>query len=687
MKRPVQTCLAIASITAAAVVPASVTAQAPAPAPTAGALPAPADFARVAAFNQVQLSPDGQHVAALTSSDGVTPVISIWRTDALDRPPAVLSSARQRILNFSFVKNDRLAVTTVQTYDEGGSYRGHLYKAYITDLTGSQWTSALPEGRGRSDLEDYVNKVSSPDILSRLPNDPDNILVISGGLQGGGDIYRVNVHTRASDRIQRGSDRYSNYIVDQRGELRVRQSVERDSEGVYVSEQIRHPDTGNWDEHFRLYAKVREGMGVVGFSTDPNIAYVTSNKGRDRSAIYEYDIRARTVGEPVLEHPIFDVTGVELSTDPNDYGRLLGADYQGETSRVYWFDETLAGVERGLNAALQVRTTPVSWTDPVDGKKVRFNMGDGVTARIVSWSGDRRRVIVEKSGPQQPPEYYLLTDGTQLRLLGRARPQLAGAPLGQSRLVQYPARDGLMIPGFLHTPDKARYGNGPYPTIILPHGGPWARDDYDWDVAGWVPFLVTRGYAVLQPQYRGSEGWGQRVWRAGDEQWGLKMQDDKDDGARWLIDQRIADPQRIAMFGYSYGGYAAIAASVRPNGLYQCAISGAGLADLQLIRKETFGSDFIRDYQRPTLNGVSWTPRAAEASIPILIYHGDRDDNVEPRESRVFVNALRAAGKPVTFENYEDMGHGYVTMTAAHMTRQLEMIDDYLRRDCGPGGI
>lgn len=683
-------CLAAASAAAlsiAAAAPGAALAQAAKP-----ALPSAAEFAKLAAFGNVRVSPDGKHVAAITSSDGKTPVISVWRTDNLTAPPAVLSSTRQRIFSFDFAKDDRLYVNTIQEFDApssdaGPSYRGHVYKGYIVTLDGSKWESALPEGRGRTELEDYVNRRSTPDILSFLPNDPDSILVVRGGIRGSGDIYKVNVHSGQSDRITRGSDKYGEPQVDLKGEVRARSSLEYDSKGAYVAYQIRDADGGGWQEHFRLYAKEREGTTPLGFTTDPNIIYVSSNKGRDQSGIYTYDIRTRKIVEPAFEHKLFSAGGTVISTDPKDYGRVLGFTYQGEASKTYWVDETLASIDKGLNQALNVTTTPVNWIDPATGATARFSMGDGAVAEIGDWSNDRRHVIVVKSGPQQPPEYYLLTDGTKLQLLGRARPQIDRAILGQSRLVQYPARDGLMIPGFLHTPSKAVYGNGPYPTVILPHGGPWARDDYDWDLAGWIPYLVSRGHAVLQPQYRGSEGWGQKLWRAGDEQWGLKMQDDKDDGAKWLVSQRVADPQRIAMFGYSYGGYAAIAASVRSNGIYQCAISGAGLADLQLIRKETFGSRFIRDYQRPTLNGVSWTPRANEATVPILIYHGDRDDNVEPKESRVFVNALRAAGKPVKQVELKDMGHSYVTMTADHMITQLEIIDDYLKKDCGPGGL
>lgn len=661
-------------------------ALAQAAAPTPAGLPSAFDFARFAAISDVQVSPDGKHIAALTSADGKTSVVSVWRTDALDQPPAVLGFSKMKLLGFSFVKADRLLVTGIQTFTDG-SWRGHLTKAYVTDLKGEKWTSALPEDRPRSEAEAYVQRVSDPEILSIMPGDPQHILVVNNSLNGGGDVYKVNVYNGSSDRVARGSDKFIGVTADMKGDIRARAFFDYDGGNIYIAEQIRHPDTGAWEEHFRIFAKDREGMGVVGFSNDPNIVYVSNSKGRDKQGLYEYDVRARKIIGPAFEHKLFEAGGPVFSTAPEDFGRVLGYRYSGESSRIFWTDEKLAAIAKGLNQALGIKTTTVAWTDPATGQTTRFPMGDGASADIVSWSQDRRHVIVEKSGPQQPSEFYLLTDGTKLRKLGAARPQIDRAVLGQSRLIQYPARDGLMIPGFLHTPDKARYGAGPYPTVILPHGGPWSRDSYDWDVSGWVPYLVTRGYAVMQPQYRGSEGWGQKLWRAGDGEWGQKMQDDKDDGVKYLVAQKIADPGRVAMFGYSYGGYAAIAASVRPNGLYQCAISGAGLADLQLIRKETFDTRWGREFQRPTIDGVSWTPRAAEASIPILIYHGDRDTNVEPKESRVFVNALKSAGKPVKSVEFKDMGHGYITMTADHMTQQLQIIDDYLKTDCGPGGL
>jgi dipeptidyl aminopeptidase/acylaminoacyl peptidase len=253
--------------------------------------------------------------------------------------------------------------------------------------------------------------------------------------------------------------------------------------------------------------------------------------------------------------------------------------------------------------------------------------------------------------------------------------------------VEYPARDGLMIPAFLTTPPKAVFGPGPYPTLIEPHGGPWARDEMSWDLAGWIQYFASRGYAVLEPQFRGSEGWGQKLWRAGDHEWGQKMQDDKDDGVKWLIAQHIADPKRVAMFGYSYGGYAALAAAIRPNGLYQCAISGAGAGDLEHIADETSDNRWQREFQHPTIGGLDVLEHAKDTQIPVLLYHGDRDRTVDIDQSRKFAAQLKAAGKPYRFVEIKDMGHQYVFMTPAMMEEQIQVVDDFLKTGCKPGGL
>jgi dipeptidyl aminopeptidase/acylaminoacyl peptidase len=229
------------------------------------------------------------------------------------------------------------------------------------------------------------------------------------------------------------------------------------------------------------------------------------------------------------------------------------------------------------------------------------------------------------------------------------------------------------------------HGEAPHPAVVMPHGGPWARDNNTFDT--WRQFLADRGYVVLQPQYRGSFGFSQTLWRAGDREWGGKMQDDKDDGAAWMVEQGIVDADRIAMYGFSYGGYAAMAAIVRDNPPYQCAISGAGLSELRTFERVTFeNSRFNREFQNPTVAGLSPLERVDNASIPILIFHGNRDQIVPIEQSEKYHAALVRAGKDSRYVEITDYGHG-PSLTADKQAQVLELLESYLRDHCGPGGL
>jgi len=654
--------------------------------PTLAAPPSPADFARAAAISDVSIARDGQHIVALTSPDGEHVNLSVWNARALESPPVVIGSTHMRFIDVRFLKDDRLLVTAIQPFT-AGVQRVHLTKQYVTDLQGNHWASLLPSGRTDSELAEFYNSVVDATIVDLLPLDPDNVLVADNRIDGSGDIYRVNVHTGSAERVERGSERYLDRMADLKGEIRAKTEINYKDGKVYFAQWLKNPDTGAWEEHFRWYAKDRSPISVVGFSSDPGIAYIAASKGTDKTGFYEYDVRNRRILEPLFEHKLFEASDIIQSKDASDYGAVLGFVYQADQPRVYWADERLAALDKGLRSALGIHTATVDWVDPGTGQKAKISTPVGADARIISWSGDRKLVIVEKSGPRQPPEFYLLDQDRKISLLGRARPWLDTTQLGDARMVEYPARDGLMIPAFLTTPPSSVYGPGPYPLLVEPHGGPWARDEMGWDVSGWTQYFASRGYAVLQPQFRGSQGWGAKLWRAGDNEWGQKMQDDNDDGAKWLIAQKIAAPDRIAMFGYSYGGYAALVAAIRPNGIYQCSISGAGAGDLASLQEATFENRFQREFQNPTIAGLDALQHAREASIPVFLYHGDRDAIVDIKQSRKFANELKAAGKPYKFEEIPDMGHQYMTMTPAMLEKQLVDVEGFLKTGCGAGGL
>ncbi len=650
--------------------------------------PSAADFARPPQISNVTISPDGKHVAALSSLDGQSVVISLWDTSALTAKPYILGASHVRFLSVGFLKNDRLLVETVQTFTMG-DIRRHLVKSYVTDLQGKDWRPLLPEnGINNSAETAFYDQVNDARLISRLPLDPQNVLVEDSRVATQGDVLKVNVYTGATERVERSAENFGDYKADLKGVPRAKVQSDFDNGKVFLAQWLRNPDTGRWEEHFRSYAKDRSITEIAAFTTDPNIVYVSTPNGGDKTGYYEYDIRQRKIVEPAFAHKLFDAGGAVLQArSAADNGRLLGFTVQGPTTQEFWVDDKMAAIAEGLNKALGIKTTPQPWTDPGTGLTTTIQVANEASVEIVGWSDDFRYIVAEKSGPKTPPEYYLLTDGAKLELLGKSMPWIDTSALGVDRMVEYKARDGLLIPGFLTTPDKTLFGPGPYPTLIEPHGGPWARDDLDWDITGWTQYFASRGFAVLRPEFRGSEGWGQKLWRAGDAEWGKKMQDDMDDGAKWLIAEGVADPKRIAMFGYSYGGYAALAASIRPNGIYQCAISGAGAGDIKALERSVAEDRFLREFQKPTIDGLDALGRAQDASIPVLLYHGDRDQTVKIEQSHKFAAALKSAGKPYKMVDIPDMGHQLIYWTPQMWAEQLTLVDDFLKTGCKPGGL
>lgn len=661
--------------------------------PALAGAPSAKDFARLPALTSLSISPDGQRIAGISSPDGEHTIIKVWKTDALDQPPVSIGVGersrrddQQRFISVRFIKNDRIAVTLRQVYGESG-VRTHFFRTLISDVDG--------KGVWRTSLGDGNQWGQSPPIVSSLPKDPRHILVQVSELDlylarkegkdglGDGDIEKVDIYSGQYGLYYRGSDRFS-YQLDIDGNIRGKQGGGFDNGKVFIAQYLKNPDNGVIDEHFRWYAKDREPQEVVAFENDPNLALVRSTKGRDKAAIFEYDVRAKKYSELAFESPLFDAAGVVQSRGANDYGQVLGFTYNADRLRTYWIDDRLAKLEDAVGKALGAKSAQVDWIDPATGRTAKVQIDDGVGVSIVGMSDDRSRIIFEKSGPKAPPEYYLYVEGKPLQLLERSMPQIDGSALGDTRLVQFKARDGLMIPAYLTTP-PASFGKGPHRALVLPHGGPWARDELGWDPTGWVQYFAARGYVVIQPQFRGSQGWGQKLWRAGDGQWGLAMQDDDDDAAKWLIAKGLADPKRIAIFGYSYGGYAAMAAAVRPNGLYQCAIAGAGVAELKNFQADTSASRFLQEFQRPTVEGMDPLAHAGEVSIPLLLIHGDRDVTVPTSESRRMDAALGAKVHRLVIS--ADMGHQFNRWQPKDIELMLTETERFLTSECRPGGL
>jgi dipeptidyl aminopeptidase/acylaminoacyl peptidase len=651
--------------------------------PTAPTIDQLAAFPKMSSF---ALSQDGKHLAALEAR-GEDRVILVWNTDEMSKPPVVLGTSRMKFQRVQFAKNDLLAVTMWQPFDARVDKltKTFITKLFLTDLAGKDWREPMPQEQAMSRIAEKIAALAQPAILDNLPNDPDHILVVSDELNTAGDLFKVNVRTNRAERIHRADDKIAGYVSDLDGNLRARTRTDVDTTGAFIAAEIREPGSGNWVEHFRSYVKERDTVQIVGFAKDPNTAFVMSNVGLDKSVIYEYDVPSRKQKEILFKHRFFDAENVVMNRITGD---LLGISYDGPRGTgvdVQWTSPKTQALDKAIRDALGLRKQPLRVTDPATGESAEFDYDLDATYTINAHTPDFSAVLFTVSGASRPPEYYLLREG-KLTLLMKAWPEIDAASLGKTRLVYYRARDGLDIPAFVTTPNPELCGPAPWPAVVHPHGGPWSRDAMGFDGSMWVPLMTSRCYAVLRPQYRGSQGWGRRLWKAGDAEWGQKMQDDKDDGAKWMIDQGIAQRGRIAIFGFSYGGYSAMAAAVRRDGPYKCAIAGAGVSDHKRIWAQFYTNPFFRERQSKTVDGLNPVDHADKLQIPIMVYHGDRDQTVPLEQSDWYVSKAKGAKQPVVYHELADFAHG-PAWTRKTLGEELTYIEDYLLKDCGGKGL
>lgn len=361
--------------------------------------------------------------------------------------------------------------------------------------------------------------------------------------------------------------------------------------------------------------------------------YAMAEAPSGRVGLYAYDFRRGKLGKLIYENSKVDLDGFETGRD----GRLLGVRYSGDRDETLWFDAKLASEQAAIDAALPGRAN-----------------------RVVSASADKRQLLVLSSSASDRGIYYVYANGSATQF-GAVNPGLGATPV-EMRAVSYRARDGLELHGFLTLP-AGRAAAG-LPLIVMPHGGPFARDEWGYDP--WVQYLAAKGYAVLQPNFRGSTGYGSAFMAKGDGEWGRGMQDDMDDGVAWLAGSGTIDAKRVCVMGASYGGYAAMWAAANDKGLYRCAISFAGISDVRAqldFDHKTFEEGDFRAWRQriqgsaPSLESLSPLSFADRIRMPLLIAHGTDDDTVPPEQSVMLHQALSRLGRAHDYVVYKGEGH------------------------------
>jgi dienelactone hydrolase len=658
-----------------------------APAAAAARTPIPIEsFAKVPDISSVSMSSDGKNLVAIVAipgSNNQDTGLATWDLDNLEAGSKITPSGdRMKFIGANAMKADRVLVFGRQEWTgqlggcgEGsvsGATKTFVSKTYMTDAKHGKFNEAFADNTRKLGVSEQVQRcleiMGTSSLVSTLPLDPDNVIINQlSGVSLSGNYYLYNLRTGETKLLFRAGGRSQPGLFDPRnGELLTRTQLEPIGPGEYEQRVlIRNPKTGEFETHDNLTRKLSEryAVDIVGRDEASGKFYVLTDLFSDKVQAWMYDPAARKFEtEPLLAHPQHSIGGLVLGSQPSNFNKVLGYVVDGPGREVTYVDPQMQAIHATLLQAFPGQTVNIG------------NYNDGMS-----------RVVFTTVSPRHPPAYHVLLDRKRVVTLGSQRPWIDSANIGEQRWVTYPARDGLQVPAILDLPAGWKQGDGPLPTIINPHGGPWARDYAGWDGSGWVPFLTSRGYAVLRPQYRGSTNLGRKLWLAGDAEWGKAMQDDKDDGADWLVKQGIADPQRLAIFGYSYGGFSAAAAAVRPNSPYQCAISGAPVTDLAKIGMSWSDNRLQRILQGNTVEGMDPLQNAAKANIPVLLYVGDRDVRTPAFHARSFFNAIKGT-VPAKLEMIADMPHS-MPWYPRHHQQTLKLIEDFLAKDCGPGGL
>ena len=435
------------------------------------------------------------------------------------------------------------------------------------------------------------------------------------------------------------------WLLDQDGEPRVAITKERNIETI----QYREPASGAWRQlaQFDAYLGGKDAFTPLAFGPDGTL-FVSARLGSDTLNLHIYDLAAGRIDpEPVVALPGMDFSGSLLVSQ----GKLLGVRYLADRTTTRWFDPAMAATQAGVDSALPQ------------------------TVNLISMARDAAApyLVVTSYADVQPTSYSILNRATgQLTPIGATLPRIKAEQMSKQQLVHYQARDGLRIPAWLTVP---QHGSGKQlPLVVLVHGGPYLRgSSWQWD--GEVQFLASRGYAVLEPEFRGSAGFGSKHFRAGWKQWGLKMQDDIADGARWAIAQGVAASDRICIAGGSYGGYATLMGLVNDPDLYRCGIDLVGVTDIGLLYSGhwSFASDMSDDWKQygmPELIGdpvkdaaqfraTSPLAQAARITQPLLLAYGAQDRRVPLYHGQQFLAAVKEHNRDVEWVVYEEEGHGW----------------------------
>jgi dipeptidyl aminopeptidase/acylaminoacyl peptidase len=571
-----------------------------------------------------RLSDDGRTLGFMqpVSVDGAPRRLNIF-VQALNgsvpvgEPRRLTSETARDISNYSWKGSGRL----LYQKDFGGDENFHLV---AVDVATGKVTDLTPGDKVRAEL------------LDALPDDPNHILVSHNRRDPQVfDVVRIDLRSGAETVVAKNPGDIVDWGTDHAGRVRVAvRSQGLDSVVLYRADEA---------AEFKpiITTDYKTEVNLAAFSADNRRLFVISNRGRDKKALVSIDPARPQVETVVFVHPDVDLGGATWSRLRKKF-----TDANFVTSRVErkFFDPAVARIYQRIEAKVP-----------------------GMQINLQSMTRAEDKFIVAASSDRTPGGRYIYdARSDSLSLLAEINPKLPAADMAPQKPVSYRSRDGLTINGYLTLPVGREPKN--LPCIVNPHGGPWARDI--WGFNPEVQFLANRGYCVLQMNFRGSTGYGRRFWEASFGQWGLAMQDDISDGVQWLVQQGVADPKRVGIYGASYGGYATLAGVAFTPELYAAAVDYVGVSNLFTFL------DTIPPYWKPLLpkfhdmvghperdkerlTRTSPALHAERIKTPLLVVQGARDPRVNKAESEQMVENLRKRGVDVPYLVKDNEGHGF----------------------------
>ncbi|WP_177175865.1 alpha/beta hydrolase family protein [Sphingopyxis sp. YR583] len=606
-------------------------------------------FAELPFVEDIDLSPDGTHIAGLFGIGGEQRIMMMPLQGDRSKSVRIAVPDQTQVAWIRWVGNDNIvvglyALMPVET-DRWYISRVIGINRGTGKITKLLWDSG---GQNASDVL-WIPSDGSTEILVAAQNS-----IYGNDPEFWPTVYRVDVASARKRVVERPRANVNDWGADHLGQVRFGIGY-RDSD-TQSTLLFRSHGEGTLRVIDRAKLGAEEELTVpFHFVPGSNNGFVIKPIEDGRSAVVEVDIPTGKDVRTVYAADKADVEGV--LTDSNG-SKLLGVRTSDRSDPLHWIDPAMAAHQKTLEAA-----SPHS------------------KVRIESISADQSKMLVRFSTPDNPGLLFFFDAATgELARLAAMNEAIGGKRLSRGRMVRYKARDGLEIEGVLTMPRGRRDKDLPF--IVMPHGGPWGHDELSYDY--WAQFLAERGYAVLQPNFRGSTGYGAAFEKAGQGQMGFAMQDDVTDGVQWAVKEGIADPKRVCIVGGSYGGYAAMWGIAKDPDLYRCAVSINGVANLRrevndfggLMRERLYRTQWQK--MTPDFAAVSPINAIARIKAPLLLVHGRKDVTVDHVQSARMYSAMTKAGKTVEFVSVPLADH-YFTRQADRMTL-LTSIESFLAK-------